>query len=571
MKKTADKLESPHEIVKQFKQRVKTLRGHKSHFVRSKLATVYYLESNASLASSLMDEQEVYGLLSAPRSEVLALQVYIGGWPFKGSGVFEQRAILSMKGYKPGHVPSAVELQQSSFDGTAIKPPHLAFTTTELASIDPGLALTTAGNDNAVDSSNEVVRLVITESQHDMITLITKKVVKQIEKVSNSRVVDILLEVVFNSAWTPIVISARSIRVDNVPPYLESNAEKFLLVYVGGEAPIVPPVRGGRKKRAYSTYNIMSYGWNQIQQPTSSMAGQSMRDVAMGFGGGDDMSAVGGLGQWGVSTKSNASTWTLDQAIIAANSPHIHSNREVLSPRNQHQHHHHQQHQHPHPHQHPHETLEGSNSLEAGDATNANTLANTHVATTHLPPVQTHGAPGTLTHLQTPTPTHPHGAAAGKSARSPVSPRSSSPLGNPATNTSSHANGGGHHAKSMKSVTIHDVNSPHPHQHHSHSHAHSPHITNANATTHTTGHSSPHHSSHHGGISSHNVHNAMNIPAPDFTRPFIGFAGDESIENKLDADLLATVKVDEHHTKLDHHAYQSSRVSSKTRGSFVLT
>jgi hypothetical protein len=395
MKKNSERLDSAGEIIKQFKNRIKALRGHRSHHLRFKIATAYYLESNASLTSSLLDEQEIHNLLHVARPEVLALQVYIGGWPFKGSGIFEQRAVLSKR-------PQDMSL--------AVKPQHLMFSTTEIVSIDP----------EHVSSLNEDnIRLIITESQHEMIKILTRRVVKQIEKITNCRVIDILLEVVFNSAWTPIVVSARNLRVDNVPPYLESNAEKFALVYVGGEAPVVPPLRERRRKQTLSSYNILASGWGG-----DGGAGTSMRDVGLGLGAvvgdgdGDAGTTAGG------SAQHRAQTMT-DQSIIAANSPTRHNDQPK--------------------------------------------------------------SPNTDT-------------------RSP-----------------------GH-------IVKHD-NSPHK-------------SVNFNVAWGQT-------------TDKNKTFSQFDIPPPDFTRPFAGYAGDESVEPKLDADMLATIKIDDHN-KLDH-ALQANRISSRTR------
>ena len=67
MRKNGDKLTSAKEIVRQFKQRIMLLKCNKSSELRYKLATVYYLESNATLMANLLDESEILSMLEAPR------------------------------------------------------------------------------------------------------------------------------------------------------------------------------------------------------------------------------------------------------------------------------------------------------------------------------------------------------------------------------------------------------------------------------------------------------------------------------------------------------------------------
>lgn len=160
---------------------------------------------------------------------MLAIQLFIGGWPLKGSGTFEHRAWIDTK------------VQ----DTNTSKSQQMNYCTYELAARDPTVPL----------SQGESFRLIVTESQHDMIVSVSKRIIKQLEQVSNARVINIILDVVFNSAWMPVVLGAKQIRLDNIPPYLESPAEKHSLVFAGGDAPSVPHVRTTRLHKV-STSNF---------------------------------------------------------------------------------------------------------------------------------------------------------------------------------------------------------------------------------------------------------------------------------------------------------------------------
>ena len=65
MKKSSEIMASPRSIIKHFKHRSVDLKGFKDHFVRSKIATVYFLESNACMTSSLLTEQELFAMFES--------------------------------------------------------------------------------------------------------------------------------------------------------------------------------------------------------------------------------------------------------------------------------------------------------------------------------------------------------------------------------------------------------------------------------------------------------------------------------------------------------------------------
>ncbi len=64
--------------------------------MRGKIASVYFMDTSISLSVRTVDETELLALLQDPiNAAIVAVQVCMGGWPLKGSGVFEHR--ISMK------------------------------------------------------------------------------------------------------------------------------------------------------------------------------------------------------------------------------------------------------------------------------------------------------------------------------------------------------------------------------------------------------------------------------------------------------------------------------------------
>jgi hypothetical protein len=75
------------------------LKGFKQPQLISKIATVWYIQSNHSISSYIVDDIELRRILENKLIEIIAVQVYIGGWPVKGNGLFEHRMWIESNGF----------------------------------------------------------------------------------------------------------------------------------------------------------------------------------------------------------------------------------------------------------------------------------------------------------------------------------------------------------------------------------------------------------------------------------------------------------------------------------------
>eukprot|EP01031_Cornospumella_fuschlensis_P043947 gene43947-53731_t len=91
LKKKTEKLSSPAGVVNAFKKLVHTYGGLKPLEVKSKIAAVWYFNTEQGLSSYLVDEFELVNFLNSTAYEIIAIQAYIGGYSVKGSGIFEHR------------------------------------------------------------------------------------------------------------------------------------------------------------------------------------------------------------------------------------------------------------------------------------------------------------------------------------------------------------------------------------------------------------------------------------------------------------------------------------------------
>lgn len=95
LKKSNGKINT-RDVIKYFRQRTAFLKGKKPHYLQSCCATVYYFETTSSVSCHVIDEPKLSLLLDSGEAlpEVLAIQLYIGGWELKGSGLFEHEWTL---------------------------------------------------------------------------------------------------------------------------------------------------------------------------------------------------------------------------------------------------------------------------------------------------------------------------------------------------------------------------------------------------------------------------------------------------------------------------------------------
>ena len=81
------------EIVRMFKSKSTGGAGVKDHRLKSKIATVWFVNTKNQIQGYLVDDLQLRSVLSETLLEVLAVQLYIGGHALKGSGIFEHRQV----------------------------------------------------------------------------------------------------------------------------------------------------------------------------------------------------------------------------------------------------------------------------------------------------------------------------------------------------------------------------------------------------------------------------------------------------------------------------------------------
>ena len=178
MKKKGDKL-IPSDIVRSFKAKSRGLKGFKDIDSRSKIATVWYMTSKATMASYLVDDEQLASILHEEFVlEILAIQVFMGGWPIKASGIFEHRYWVR----KNGTVGSE---------------------TFELACV--------ANGQNISTFSHNLDRLLIGEAHHEACANYAKRTIKRLELIARSKIANIVLQIVFNSSNFPFLVGIRGV------------------------------------------------------------------------------------------------------------------------------------------------------------------------------------------------------------------------------------------------------------------------------------------------------------------------------------------------------------------------
>ena len=78
------------EIIRNFTNRVRVMRGMKQYQVKNKIATVYYHSMNNEIDTRLVNETELRCVLdSSTNEDIIAIQVFVGGVANLGNGVYE--------------------------------------------------------------------------------------------------------------------------------------------------------------------------------------------------------------------------------------------------------------------------------------------------------------------------------------------------------------------------------------------------------------------------------------------------------------------------------------------------
>jgi hypothetical protein len=207
MKKKDENLNS-REIIRVFKARSKAMQGSKHHEMTGKIAIVWYVDDKNNIQSYFVDDLQLRSILEENVYECLAVQLYIGGFPLKGSGIFEHRFWMRSNGTS-------------------------AYQTSEL--------LHAKGHEVTTYTPN-TDRLTITDYQHDALKAVCKRVVHILERNMRGTVANIVLNVVFSKSWGAFVVGARGMLFWNP----DSKITMYRAASLYACDPPVPPSAGQR-------------------------------------------------------------------------------------------------------------------------------------------------------------------------------------------------------------------------------------------------------------------------------------------------------------------------------------
>lgn len=193
-------------IVHTFKQRSKTFPGYRPTEMRSKIAVVWYLQTESIVSSYIIDEVELTTLLSTTAKEVLAIQVYLGGSPCRGNGIFEHR-------------------QWPQRDGSLKHSTHEYLD--DITDVNLALFTSRGRKINVLDQQQTVLsQMALVLSRH-------------IESQYICRVAEMSFTVVFSSSAIPYLVAAREISLENLPSYFLDHRDAC--IYLEGDVPHLPP------------------------------------------------------------------------------------------------------------------------------------------------------------------------------------------------------------------------------------------------------------------------------------------------------------------------------------------
>jgi hypothetical protein len=208
MKKKSDRLDSKKGIVESFKKKSQAFRGYKSVELRSKIAIVWFVRSDKSFCSFLVDEKELGSILHSELEEIVAIQVFMGGFVFKGNGVFY---------HKVARLSSGVLSHQSY----------------EL--ID---SLNESANSQFTNKTNK--KLIVLESQSETLRNLGSYLSRYIEMTSpkGSEVEYLSFLVSFNSTWDPFLVGVRDLGLGKMPSSFFQRYEQN--IFLNGVPPTIP-------------------------------------------------------------------------------------------------------------------------------------------------------------------------------------------------------------------------------------------------------------------------------------------------------------------------------------------
>ena len=191
----------PSDIVKTMKSRSKAIRGKKRYDLLEKIAIVWFFDFHRNIRSKLVDDLELQSILkTACFVDILAIQLYTGGYSMKGMGVFEHIVSFQTSG----------DYSHKTFELSSISAPNTYnhFSQVQYSPSSSSLSI----------HDKSVYRFAIIESQHVSIMKHAQQIMKVLENVVHSTIVHIVFQVVFDSTWTPFFMCINSLQVPPLPP-----------------------------------------------------------------------------------------------------------------------------------------------------------------------------------------------------------------------------------------------------------------------------------------------------------------------------------------------------------------
>lgn len=233
MKKNSSRLLTPDEIIKGFKAKGKLVKGYKDNYYRPKIATIWYLLTNRTITSYLVDELELYSILTNNMFEVLAIQLFVGGYYCKGNGIFEHKMKSDKNNYRSYHTYEYID--KVTNNGTTLNN-HYTHENGQTTIVNYNHNTQIVNNSPFTNYSKE--KITIIDKQHETLKATTRRIVKHLEFSSGCRVKKIKLQYIFNSSWYPYIVSATNVILSNLPVNSTSGLNNFL--YIDGIVPKLP-------------------------------------------------------------------------------------------------------------------------------------------------------------------------------------------------------------------------------------------------------------------------------------------------------------------------------------------
>ena len=272
LKKKTEKLNN-YDILKSLKSRAHGMKGKKEYAVlKPPIATVWYVAVDApnghqTIRCQSVNEQELSKLLEQSYlPNILAIQVYLNGWPLRASGIFEHRV-------------SVVE-DFTLHDGETPKRLHETF---EFLQPPDDMNLST------YSTGEGIRRLAVTEKQHGALKTFAQRLMYVLEQQMWSTVASLVIQVAFDSSWVPYLVAAREVVLWDVPKRLLTPAGRVEMVYTDGIPPV--PVPGTSRSSSSSSSSSSS------AHKADSGGGRPAERSRGGSSSGDDRGGVGREGQ----------------------------------------------------------------------------------------------------------------------------------------------------------------------------------------------------------------------------------------------------------------------------------